>query len=56
MLVANADRQLVDALAARTDVARVDSNMPTRWIENPEVAKFGITPVSQTPPPWWKLV
>ena len=42
MLVANADRQLVDALAARVDVARVDSNMPTRWIETPEVASFGV--------------
>ena len=43
MLVANADRALVDALAARADVAQVDSNMPTRWIETPEVAKFGVT-------------
>jgi serine protease AprX len=42
MLVANADRSLVEQLAARTDVARVDSNMPARWIENPEVAKFGV--------------
>ena len=47
MLVASADRQLVDALAARADVARVDSNAPTRWIETPEVASFGIN--SKTP-------
>ena len=33
---------LVEQLAARTDVARVDSNLPARWIENPEVAKFGV--------------
>jgi subtilisin family serine protease len=42
MIVANANRQLVDALAARADVARVDSNTPTRWVEDPEVAKFGV--------------
>jgi subtilisin family serine protease len=40
MIVANADRQLVDALAARADVAHVDSNMPTRWIENPELSNL----------------
>jgi serine protease AprX len=50
MLVADADRQLVDALAARGDVARVDSNMPTRWIETPEVAKFGVTTPGQNAP------
>ena len=43
MLVADADRQLIDTLAARPDVARVDSNLPTRWIEDPVVAKFGIS-------------
>lgn len=42
MLVANADRALVDALAARADVARVDSNAPARWIEDPAVANFGV--------------
>ncbi len=50
MLVANADRQLIDVLAARADVARVDSNTPTRWIEKPEVAKFGVTaPTTNAP-------
>ena len=44
MLVATADRALVEALAARPDVARVDSNRPTRWIEDPSVANFGVTP------------
>ena len=43
MIVATADRSLVDKLAARADVARVDSNAPTRWIEDPIVAKFGVT-------------
>ena len=43
MLVANADRALVDKLAARSDVGRIDSNLPTRWIEDPIVEKFGVT-------------
>jgi serine protease AprX len=43
MIVATADRSLVDKLAARADVARVDSNAPTRWIEDPVVGKFGVT-------------
>ncbi len=50
MLVADANRELVDALAARADVARVDSNMPARWIENPEVAKFGVTTAGANAP------
>jgi len=44
MLVADADRTLVEKLAARTDVARIDSNLSTRWIEDPIVEKFGTTP------------
>src|SRR5258705_3853043 len=43
MIVATADRSLVDKLAARADVARVDSNAPARWIEDPIVEKFGVT-------------
>ena len=50
MLVASADRELIDALAARADVARVDSNLPTRWIETPEVAKFGVGAESPNAP------
>ena len=50
MLVASADRQLIDLLAARADVARVDSNLPTRWIEKPEVAKFGVTSAGSNAP------
>jgi serine protease AprX len=44
MLVATADRALVEAVANRPDVARVDSNKPTRWIEDPSIANFGVTP------------
>jgi uncharacterized repeat protein (TIGR01451 family) len=49
MIVTTADRSLVDSLAARADVARIDSNKPARWIEDPEIAKFGTTPDSDTP-------
>src|SRR4030095_12853621 len=41
MIVADADRVLVDKLAARSDVGRIDSNLSTRWIEDPTVEKFG---------------
>jgi serine protease AprX len=40
MIVADADRVLVDKLAGRSDVGRIDSNLPTRWIEDPTVEKF----------------
>jgi subtilisin family serine protease len=40
MIVATADRPVVEQLAARLDVARVDSNQPTRWIEDPKIANF----------------
>jgi subtilisin family serine protease len=42
MLVADADRSLVDQLAERGDVARVDSNKPRRWIEDPKIANFQV--------------
>jgi serine protease AprX len=42
MIVATADRSLVDRLAARADVWRVDANTPLRGIEDPVVAKFGV--------------
>ena len=38
MIIATADRWLVERLAARPDVARIDSNKPTRWIEDPAIA------------------
>lgn len=40
MLVAEADRSLVESLAARADVAHLDSNRPARWIEDPVIADF----------------
>ena len=42
MIVATGDRSLVESLAVRADVARVDSNRPSRWIEDPEVANFEV--------------
>ena len=50
MIVANADRALVERLAARADVGRVDSNTPLRGIEDPEVAKFGINSAQPNAP------
>src|SRR4051812_2345753 len=44
MIVATADRALIELLAARADVARIDSNNAVRWIEQPEVANFGVAP------------
>lgn len=44
MIAATANRQLIEELAAREDVARIDSNSPTRWIEDPIVEKFGVMP------------
>jgi subtilisin family serine protease len=38
MIVAEVDRSLLMKVAERGDVARIDSNQPTRWIEEPEVA------------------
>jgi serine protease AprX len=52
MLVATADRPLVEALADRSDVARVDSNRPTRWIEDPSIANFGVTPSNPAVVEW----
>ncbi len=52
MLVTTADRQLIEALAARADVARVDSNTPTRWIEEPVVEKSGMVPEGPTAVEW----
>ncbi|HEV8232239.1 MAG TPA: S8 family serine peptidase, partial [Thermoanaerobaculia bacterium] len=42
LLIATADRRLVELLAARGDVARVDSNRPARWIEDPVVAPLRV--------------
>ena len=52
MLVATADRTLVETLAARPDVAKVDSNRPTRWIEDPSIANFGVMPSAPAVVEW----
>jgi serine protease AprX len=50
MIVATADRNLVESIAARSDVARVDSNRPVRWIEDPEIANFSFAPSGPAAP------
>jgi serine protease AprX len=50
MIVATADRSLVEALASRAEVARVDSNKAARWIEDPEVANFATSFSGPTAP------
>ncbi|MCU1263683.1 MAG: peptidase and in, kexin, sedolisin, partial [Acidobacteria bacterium] len=50
MIVATADRSLVESIAARADVAQIDSNKPSRWIEDPEIANFS-DPTKQTNTP-----
>src|SRR5215831_14486228 len=47
MIVATGDRNLVERLAARPDVARIDSNKASHGIEDPEIAKS--RPVPGTP-------
>jgi len=50
MIVATADRALIESLAARDDVARIDTNNPVRWIEDPDVASLGVTPGGMNAP------
>src|SRR6266508_2165096 len=38
MLIVSGNQSLVEQLAARDDVARIDSNRPARWIEDPVAA------------------
>ena len=40
MIVADADSTLLGQLAARPDVAHIDSNLPARWIEDPVISKL----------------
>lgn len=40
MLIAEVDSTLADQIAARPDVARIDSNRSARWIEDPVIADF----------------
>ncbi|HSP44681.1 MAG TPA: S8 family serine peptidase, partial [Chthoniobacterales bacterium] len=50
MIVATADRALIEWLAAREDVARIDSNNAARWIEPPELANFVVAPNTSSAP------
>ena len=50
MIVASANQELVELLAQRPDVARIDSNAPTRWIEDPIVEKFAVKPNAANAP------
>jgi len=50
MIVATADRALIESLAAREDVARIDSNNAVRWIEPPEVANINAAGNSPSAP------
>jgi serine protease AprX len=52
MLVASADRALVEVLTARADVARIDSNGPARWIEDPVTAKPVVSPSAANSVEW----
>jgi subtilisin family serine protease len=50
MLVATADRSVVEQLAERSDIARIDSNRPARWIEDPTIANFEVAPSEANAP------
>jgi subtilisin family serine protease len=52
LLIVTADRRLVELLAARGDVARVDSNRPVRGIEDPVVASLRAAPESPAVAEW----
>jgi subtilisin family serine protease len=52
MIVATIDRSLVEQIATRADVARIDSNRPARWIEDPELANFQDSPDVTTAIEW----
>jgi serine protease AprX len=52
MLVATVDRSLAEELAARADVARVDSNRPAHWIEDPVIADLHDAPDSPMTTEW----
>lgn len=52
MMVATVDRELLDTLAARSDVARLDSNKAARWIEDPEIAQAAPAPNALNAAEW----
>jgi subtilisin family serine protease len=52
MIVTTADQASIEALAAREDVRRIDSNNEVRWIEPPEIAKTTNAPSAPTTTEW----
>src|SRR5256885_11476441 len=52
MIVTTADRALIESLAARPDVARIDSNREARWIEPPETANMTAAPAVPNTVAW----
>jgi serine protease AprX len=52
MMVATIDRELVEVLASRPDIARLDSNRSARWIEEPEIAKAAAAPTAVNAIEW----
>ncbi|MFN0277252.1 MAG: S8 family serine peptidase [Pyrinomonadaceae bacterium] len=52
MLVATVDQTLANQIAARSDVARIDSNRPARWVEDPAIADLHIEPDSPETTEW----
>jgi serine protease AprX len=50
MIVATGNRATIESIAARSDVARIDSNNPVSWIEPPEVANPKVAPNGPTAP------
>src|SRR5204862_4779735 len=47
-----ADRRLIGLLAARSDVAQLDSNRPLRWIEEPSAPALRARPQSPRAVEW----
>lgn len=50
MIAADVDQTSLIQLAQRADVGRIDSNLPTRWIEDPEIDKGILPPFSISAP------
>ncbi|MGA7732499.1 MAG: S8 family serine peptidase [Chloroflexia bacterium] len=52
MLVVTGDRSLVEAVAARSDVRIIESNKPSKWIEDDKIANFSGAPISPLVVEW----
>lgn len=42
IIVLEAETEMIESLAKRADVLRIDSNAPTQWIEDPEISNYGV--------------